>query len=78
MPVVEGRLASSESLSIHNAPDTQHEIIGSLNPNDVVIGIARNESSSWIKIVYGATNREGWVLMEPFTWQGNLDALAVQ
>lgn len=78
MPVVEGRLITTTSLEIYPAPDSQNEAIGSLNPNDVVIGIARHESGEWIKIVYGPSNREGWVLMEQFVWQGDIQALAVQ
>jgi len=78
IPVVEGRLMATTPLEIYSAPDSQKEAIGTLNPNDVVIGIARNERSDWIKIVYGATNREGWVFMEQFVWQGDIQALAVQ
>ena len=77
IPVVEGRLVATVPLNIYDAPDSANEAIGTLNPNDVVIGIARNESGNWIKIVYNADNREGWVLMEQFVWQGDIQALAV-
>lgn len=78
IPVVEGRLIATSPLEVYSAPDSQNEAIGSLNPNDVVIGIARNQRGNWIKIVYDARNREGWVLMEQFVWQGDIQALAKQ
>ncbi len=78
IPVVEGRLMATTPLKIYSAPDSQNEAIGTLNPNDVVIGIARNDLGNWIKIVYGPTNREGWVLMEQFVWQGDIQLLTIQ
>ncbi len=78
IPVVEGRLIATLPLNIYNAPNSQEEAIGMLNPNDVVIGIARNIDGDWIKIVYGADNREGWVFMTEFDWRGDIQALAIQ
>ena len=78
IPVIEGRLITAIPINIFIAPGTQNSAIGVLKPNDVVIGVARNPAGDWIKIIYGPDNREGWIFMELFVWQGDLRALAVE
>lgn len=78
IPQIEGRVTNFGPLNVRNGPDTSTLQLGWLNPNDLVVGIARNQAGNWAKIRYGADNREGWVFAQRVTWSSDFKLLPVQ
>ncbi len=75
---IEGRVTNFGPLNVRNGPNTSTAQLGWLNPNDFVLGIARNQAGNWAKIRYGADNREGWVFAQRVRWSSDFKALPVQ
>jgi uncharacterized protein YraI len=63
----------TQKVNVRNGPGTTYELLGVLNPDDVVFIIGRDPDSQWIQVEFaGAPDGKGWVTAE-FLQAGSLD-----
>jgi uncharacterized protein YraI len=65
----------TQKVNVRTGPGTTYELVGALNPNDVVFITGRDSGNKWIQIEFvGAPDGRGWVTAE-FLQAGNLDTV---
>ncbi len=63
----------TQKVNVRNGPGTTYELLGVLNPNDVVFITGRDPGSQWIQVEFaGAPDGKGWVTAE-FLQAGSLE-----
>ncbi|MEB2287866.1 MAG: protein kinase [Anaerolineae bacterium] len=70
---VKGIVVSSQSINVRNQPSQTARILGQLNPGDEVTVVGRNEDSSWLQILHGASR--AWVAAFLLRVEGDVTAL---
>ena len=54
-----------QKVNVRSGPGTEYELLGTLNPNDLVFIIGRDAGNKWIQIEFaGAPDGKGWVTAE--------------
>ncbi len=75
---IPGQVTADIGLNVRSSPGTSSERIGGVNVTEQVTAIARNAAGDWVKIRFGADNREGWVAAAYISWQGDIQTLPVE
>jgi hypothetical protein len=68
-----------QKVNVRNGPGIEYELLGALNPNDVVFITGKDAGGAWIQIEFATSttpDEKGWVTGE-FLQAGNIEAVPI-